>query len=363
MGEMNARALAVLVSALALAGCPGGSGAPLPVPPVPSPASSQGVANASSSSGTGTIDAVVQDERGRPFEGAVLWCTGVKPSSPCPGEPVILEQKDLEFRPSLLVARRGQRLLVRNSDQELHNVHSQDSCCEWNVSVASGKTDSRVLDVAGEALLLCNVHSHMRAELLVLDAEFARSDAAGKARLEGVPAGARKLAVRAFDRSPIEVDLTVEKGATASVTARLPAVATKGGVRIVPPEELPWPTLAARVRGALEDSVRWASQGDAASAREAAELALGRWYSGSGLKKAVLDFDRESGIREHFGRSQDLGSSIGRLARQAELAASAPPEEREPVLEKLRSQVEKTSTSVEDVARKLPKREPERERK
>src|SRR5579864_2955199 len=115
-----------LLSLVAL-GCPSEKkGEPRP-PPGPPPLQT--------ASPAGSVSVLVQDERGRPFEGALAWVSGNKDASPLPEEPVVLTQVGIEFRPQLIVARRGQTLAMKNEDPELHNVHGNSSCCAVNISM------------------------------------------------------------------------------------------------------------------------------------------------------------------------------------------------------------------------------------
>jgi plastocyanin len=303
------------------------------------------------------VSVLVQDERGRPVEGAVAWISGNKDTSPLPDEPVVLSQKGLEFRPSLLVLRRGQSLEMRNDDPELHNVHGNGACCSFNLSVAAGTARKQVMNDAGEAMLLCDIHAHMSATIVVLDDAFALSDASGHASLAAVPPGKRKLHVRGHHRVKVDLEVEVAPAASASVTAVL--AAEKPGPSVVPPEKLPWPTLAVRLRASLDEAVRWAAAGDATSAREAAEEADGVWYAGSGLKVAIRDFDADAG-GAHADRWQMISSQIRRVATKSAAAAQMQGEERTKALADLALLVENIGNWVSDPADKLPKREAEK---
>ena len=45
---------------------------------------------------------------------------------PIPNDPAVMDQFGREFIPRLLVAREGQAVLFKNSEDELHTVHVQD---------------------------------------------------------------------------------------------------------------------------------------------------------------------------------------------------------------------------------------------
>lgn len=293
---------------------------------------------------TGTLAVLVVDEKDRPIEGAVVWALGTKLSSSPPLEPVLLDQRGLEFRPRFLVARRGQTLVISNADPEAHNVHSSDACCAMNDMVPIGGKKERLLDQAGEVTFLCDIHAHMRCTLVVLDAIHARTDAQGLARLE-LPLGPRKLRARALDRERAEVEVTVAAVSSAAAPTRIVLPMPPRGPQVVPPEKLPWPTVAVRFREALDEAVRFARRGDAASARAAAEDASGTWFTGSQLYVAIL----ESKGRHEAG---ELKSAILKLARRAEQAA----EQGGDAVDQLARHVEKVANIVDDLARELPKR-------
>jgi plastocyanin len=302
---------------------------------------------------TGTLEVVVRDARGRPVAGAVAWVPGVKPRTPIPDDAAVLNQEGLAFRPSLLVARKGQKIEFRNSDPEVHNVHAGSPCCAWNFSVTSGKSEIKVLDEACEVTLLCDIHVHMRAELLVIDADFARTDATGVARLAGVPLGKRRVQVRAADlvAATVNVDVTAGINSVAVALAAPPPAPS-----VVPPEKLPWPALAAGARDSLEESLRASRAGDADRAREKADEADGKWFSGSGFFDELRRFDAESANPSHRRRCEELRGALRRFKREVGLAA-APGPERDQLLEKLDGQAERLAQSLLEAARQLPKRE------
>ncbi len=316
-----------LVLFLALAGCPGKAS----------------VAHASDTApvGTGTLDLLVTDERDLPLKGAVVWAPGTHLETAVPAEPVVIEQEGLEFRPRFLVARRGQTLEVRNSDPEVHNVHSSDACCEWNQMVKPGDASKKTLDSAGEAVFLCNIHAHMRCTLLVLDSLHAITDSSGHARLE-LPLGPRKLRVLALDRERADLELTIAAVTTAKVVLQLPAA----GPLVVAPEKLPWPTVAVRLGEALDEAVRLARLGRAEDARAAAEEAWGKWFKGAGLYGAIKNDPT------HPDMAGTFDSELRSLAPRAERAASGD----DAAKDQLARHVEKTKNMLLDIARELPKR-------
>lgn len=347
-----------ILALLLVAGCPPTPAPPPGSSPTPTPsASSAAVESGSSPAGApGTVLVTVHDERGRPVEGAAVWFQGERARTPLPPEPVLLEQRGLEFRPAFLVARKGQTLRVHNADAELHNVHSSSVCCSWNVSVVAGGADSRVLDEAGESTFLCDIHSHMRCVLLVLDADFARTDTEGHARLEA-PSGLRKLQVSALDRPRWRAAIEVAAGGVTPVAVELQGEPPHPSVQA--PERLPWAVVASRLADSLARAERWASLGDAGSAREAADEALGQWYSASGLYEAVRELDAAQvaqGNAAAKGRADELKSALRKRAARAEAVAGAESSARPQRVAELRAEDAALEAQVGELVRALPRR-------
>jgi len=112
-------------------------------------------------------------------------------------KPAMLDQKGCEYTPYILGLQVGQKLLVRNSDPVLHNVHATPKINkEFNLAqMAGGKDIERSLDqVEVMVRFKCDVHPWMFAYVGVLPHPyFAVTDKDGKYKIEGVPAGKYNL--------------------------------------------------------------------------------------------------------------------------------------------------------------------------
>ena len=137
--------------------------------------------------------------------------------------PVELNQKGCQYVPSILALQTGQKLIVKNSDPVLHNVHSLS---------AAGNPDKNIAQMAGSPDLTftfdkpenflkfkCDVHGWMFAWITVVDHPyFAVTDKDGKFTIKNVPAG--KYTVVALHRkaAPTGVEKEIEvKDADATV--------------------------------------------------------------------------------------------------------------------------------------------------
>jgi plastocyanin len=101
---------------------------------------------------------------------ALIWLesTSVSTSSN-PEEPVVLDQKDLSFVPSLLAVRQNGAVRIRNSDPVYHNVFSLSSVKRFDVGRRpKGEYLDITFDKAGVVDVFCDIHSNMRAAIYVM---------------------------------------------------------------------------------------------------------------------------------------------------------------------------------------------------
>jgi plastocyanin len=110
----------------------------------------------------------------------------------------IIDQKGCRYTPRVVLVRRGDPVKIRNSDGTLHNVHAYAGG-ETVFNEAQVRGGPELVKEAGAEpssviTLKCDVHPWMEAFLYVTDHFFARvSDAAGRYKIERVPAGPYQL--------------------------------------------------------------------------------------------------------------------------------------------------------------------------
>ncbi len=123
---------------------------------------------------------------------AVVYLEGLFPP-PAGPKAAQMVQKDLAFVPYLLPVRVGTRVEFPNLDNTYHNIFSYSPAKRFDLG--RYRSDERpipsvVFDAVGLVTLRCDIHEHMRALILVLDTpHFVLSDAEGRYRLDGLPAG------------------------------------------------------------------------------------------------------------------------------------------------------------------------------
>ncbi|MBS0265601.1 MAG: hypothetical protein JSS02_26950 [Planctomycetes bacterium] len=112
-----------------------------------------------------------------------------------PTEPVIFDQKGCVFLPHVLVVQVGQPLLVVSDDAIPHNTHTRPKRNnEFNQVIApkdrTGKPCDYKKPESIPIAVVCDLHNWMKAYHFPIDHPyFAVTDADGKFKIEGLPAG------------------------------------------------------------------------------------------------------------------------------------------------------------------------------
>lgn len=158
----------------------------------------------------------------RPPDLAVVYLTGpgVKPGVPDPRPQASLEQRGLQFFPSVLPVQVGTEVFFPNLDDTFHNVFSYSPVGTFDKGrYKRGEVPpSEIFEQPGEIQVFCEVHDHMRATILVLDTPiFAATDEAGRFRIDGVPPGTYTLHVWWNPRAQTEQSITLISGETLKV--------------------------------------------------------------------------------------------------------------------------------------------------
>lgn len=145
------------------------------------------------------ISVTVKTADGRPAPNAVVLVRPVaRPPGPVrfPG-PYVVSQQNIQFQPHILIAPVGAAVVFPNRDTVRHHVYSFSPTRRFELKLY-GKEEARSVrfDKPGVVALGCNIHDQMIAFIYVTDTPFAaKTDAAGKAVIRGLPAGAAKLGV------------------------------------------------------------------------------------------------------------------------------------------------------------------------
>lgn len=135
----------------------------------------------------------------------LVWVNAPPPAGDrVPSDPAILTMAKGRYEPRVLAMRSGQKLVLSNEDPVRHNPHhlSKESLSFWAGSHVAGRMpdpgESKVIGTAGRAEppapVKCDVHSWMRASLVVFDHPwFAITAADGTFKIPGLPDGEHEV--------------------------------------------------------------------------------------------------------------------------------------------------------------------------
>jgi len=118
--------------------------------------------------------------------------------------PIVIDQKGCFYTPYVTACQTGQKIVVKNSDPVLHNVHSEpvvDGNKSFNLPHMAGAPDLNFTYGKAENFLKfkCDVHPWMFAYVTVVDHPyFAVTDKDGNFTIKDVPAG--KYTITALHR-------------------------------------------------------------------------------------------------------------------------------------------------------------------
>ncbi len=248
MSKKKFLAALAIFAAVALVACGGGEKAPTETTKAPSPAPAAAAVGTGSIAGTVSYsngdpdtpismeadpvcaslhtaavhtEKVVTDGKGGLGNVFVYVKSGLPAGKyPIPSESHLLDQKGCQYLPHVSGMRVGQKLVIRNSDQTLHNVHALPKVNEeFNQSQPFPMDIDRTFDKAEVMVRFkCDVHPWMSSYIAVLEHPFfAVSDAGGSFKIGGMPAGEYTLEAWHEELGTTTQKVTVTEGQPASV--------------------------------------------------------------------------------------------------------------------------------------------------
>ena len=127
------------------------------------------------------------------LKNTLVWLKNVSYEGPTLAEPAILDQKGCIYKPHVLGVMKGQKVIIRNSDATLHNIHSMsDTNKQFNFAMPKVvKEKETIFDNVEEPFYIkCDVHPWMKAWVLVQDHPyFSVTDENGNFSIENIPPG------------------------------------------------------------------------------------------------------------------------------------------------------------------------------
>ena len=128
---------------------------------------------------------------GRPEKNVVVWLEGGVSRSPAPLARLVLDQRQLQFKPHVLAVSVGSQVEMPNSDRVFHNVFSFHDGKRFDLGLYPvGTAKTVTFDRPGLSRIFCNIHPNMAAYVLAVDsAHYAVSDSQGQFVMADVPNG------------------------------------------------------------------------------------------------------------------------------------------------------------------------------
>lgn len=165
---------------------------------------------------------VVVDDTGNLANAFVYVKEGLTGGHSVPADSHLLDQQGCQYKPHVSGMMVGQKLVIRNSDPTLHNVHAMPSANkEFNKGQPfQGMEYEHTFDQPEVMVRFkCDVHPWMSSYMAVLNHPFfAVSDADGSFTIEGLPPGNYVLESWHEELGTRTANVTVSEGSTAEIS-------------------------------------------------------------------------------------------------------------------------------------------------
>ncbi|NJC35255.1 plastocyanin [Sphingomonas jejuensis] len=144
-----------------------------------------------------TLSFQVRGPGGQPLPGAVVTVEVAGGAAAPVRGPYVMEQRDIQFQPHVLIVPVGASVSFPNRDRVRHHVYSFSRPKRLDLPLyGRDETHSVTFDQPGVVALGCNIHDAMSAFVFVTATPFvAQSGADGRVTLAQVPAGSATVRV------------------------------------------------------------------------------------------------------------------------------------------------------------------------
>lgn len=176
---------------------------------------------------TAKDESILADAKGGLKNVVVRLVKGVSGAAPAPAGDVVLDQTGCAYSPRVAVAVAGQQILIKNSDQTLHNVHTyKGPATLFNQAQPQGFPPlKKKFAKSGDVVKFkCDVHPWMTGWVVVVDNPFfALSGADGSFTIDKVPAGKYTVEYWHEKLGTQTVDVEVKAGKPAALNLEMAA--------------------------------------------------------------------------------------------------------------------------------------------
>ena len=139
------------------------------------------------------LSVTVLNAAGAAVKGAVVVAEPVQSKVPQkPKQSAVMDQRDLQYVPDVLVIQTGTAVEFPNSDNVRHQVYSFSSAKAFQLALYKGDAHAAItFDRPGLVTLGCNIHDAMVGYIFVTDSPwYGRTDERGSLQLHELAAGA-----------------------------------------------------------------------------------------------------------------------------------------------------------------------------
>ena len=155
---------------------------------------------------------------------SVVWMVGSFPPLDSKSVPIAkapaMDQRGFQFRPCVMAVQTGTPVSFPNKDPMYHSVFSYSAARKFDLGRyrAGEEPDAVVFDKPGTVSLFCEIHEHMRAQIVVVDTPyFVLTDAKGNFTLPNLPAGSHTFHVWLSPKESFEMKMELKTGETVKV--------------------------------------------------------------------------------------------------------------------------------------------------
>ncbi|MHA2621088.1 MAG: carboxypeptidase regulatory-like domain-containing protein [bacterium JZ-2024 1] len=173
-----------------------------------------------------TVNPVQTGPNGALREALVYVKSGISGPYAPPSTPVILDQENCWYKPTLVALQAGQPLEIKNSDKTTHNVRADSRMSNsFNISEAPAESKTKTLEKPEQQIpVTCDVHPWMKGFLFVFPHPFfSVSGDDGKFKISGLPAGEYEIEVWHPELGATSQKVTVTDGQSVEASFTLGA--------------------------------------------------------------------------------------------------------------------------------------------
>lgn len=171
---------------------------------------------------TGQIAIVKDGKKRSDNSNVVVYIEGVRETSAQKRKHTI-RQQNIQFSPRVSVVVKGDTVEFPNSDRIFHNVFSASRAARFDLGLyRSGSSKSVDFKRVGVVDVFCNIHPEMSSRVLVVPTHhFATTDATGKFRIDGVPAGTYNVVVWHPSGTEVRSKVTIAPAKAATLSTQI----------------------------------------------------------------------------------------------------------------------------------------------